>query len=455
MTLPSSLTFRLAATSALWVIGTLLAVGLLLIYLFRDHIERRFDAQLGDHMEELVAASEIALDKKFRLTWTPTDPRFHRPYSGWYWQIMQEGKSLQHSKSLWKDVLPVGQGPLIPGAPIEIISGPGGGKLRALKRLITLPESDQNFIFVIAGPVTNIEQDVALFTRQLVLTLGLLALALLAAIILQVRFGLRPLRALRREISKIRSGEKQRAPTAVPTEVLPVVSELNALLDHNSEMLEKARAQAANLAHALKNPLTVMSLEAGEIKGERGKILKDQTRIVKRHIERHLSRAQAAGARRSGNLKTPLSPILDDLQFSMQLLHKDRALDCVHTGFGELSFRGDAHDMEEMLGNLFDNACKWARSRVKLTVATVDSGLQLVVEDDGPGIDAKLRDRILKRGIRADSVVDGHGLGLAMVRELVSLYGGHLRIEASVPQGTRFSVFLPNPDTSSDQKKQP
>ncbi len=443
MTLPSSLTFRLAATSALWVVGTLLAVGLLLIYLFRDHIERRFDAQLGDHMEELVAASEIALDKKFRLTWTPTDPRFHRPYSGWYWQIVHEGKSVQHSKSLWKDVLPLGRKPVNPASPIEIISGPGGGKLRALKRPITLPDSDQKFTFVIAGPVTNIEQDVALFTRQLVLTLSLLALALLAAIILQVRFGLRPLRVLRSEISKIRSGEKQRAPTAVPTEVLPVVSELNALLDHNSEMLEKARAQAANLAHALKNPLTVMSLEAGEIKGERGKILKDQTRIVKRHIERHLSRAQAAGAQRSGNLKTPLAPILDDLQFSMQLLHKDRALDCSHKGFGGLSFRGDAHDMEEMLGNLFDNACKWAEKKVRITGTQQGNMLKIIVEDDGPGIPEKHIKDIMQRGLRLDETVAGSGLGLDIVSDIAELYNGTLRLSGSALKGLKAELILP------------
>ncbi len=443
MTLPKSLTFRLAATSALWVIGTLLAVGLLLIYLFRDHIERRFDAQLGDHMEELLAASEITPDKNLHLTWTPTDPRFHRPYSGWYWQVLYKEKSLKHSKSLWHNAQPLTKNQDKTTFPVEILSGPGEKKLRALKRRITLPDSEQHFIFVVAGPVANIEGDVNLFTRQLVFTLGLLALALLAAIVLQVRFGLRPLRSLRREISMIRSGEKQRVPTAVPTEVKPVVSELNALLDHNSHMLDKARAQAANLAHALKNPLTVMSIEAGQIEGERGKILKDHTSIIKRHIERHLSRAQAAGIQRSGNLKTPLAPILEDLQFSMQLLYKKRSLDCSVSGFKDLSFRGDPHDAEEMLGNLYDNACKWAKSSVRITGALQDEMLVITIEDDGPGIPKEHIKDIMQRGLRLDETVAGSGLGLDIVSDIAELYKGNLSLSRSDMNGLKAKLKLP------------
>ncbi len=438
-----SLTFRLAATSALWVAGTLLAVGLLLVYLFRDHIERRFDSQLGDHMEELVAASEISPDKKLKLTWTPTDPRFHRPYSGWYWQIKMGDTVLLHSKSLWRDKLALPAATRQHKRQILAIAGPGKQQLRALTQTITLPEVDHHFQFTIAGPVANIEHDVSLFTRQLILTLGILALALVTAILLQVRFGLRPLRDLRREISNIRTGRTQRVPTTVPSEVTPVVNELNALLDHNNAMLEKARAQAANLAHALKNPLTVMSLEAGEVDGQRGKILRDQASIVTRHIERHLSRAQAAGKLRSRNARTALAPVLEDLQFSMQLLYKARNLDISMSGLDSLFFKGDAHDAEEMLGNLFDNACKWTKKRVQITGRTKGKKLFLAIEGDGPGIPEEHIDNILERGLRRDETVAGSGLGLDIVSDIAELYEGRLTLSRSRLGGLKAELQLP------------
>ncbi len=439
-----SLTFRLAATSALWVAATLLAVGLLLVWLFRAHIERRFDSRLGDHMEELVAASEISPDtKRFRLVWTPTDPRFNRPYSGWYWQISRAGQIIARSKSLWKASLPEATGTGPANREIVPLTGPDEKKLRALRRIITLPDARQPFTFVIAGPRASIDRDVGLFTRQIALTLAILALALLAAIVIQVRYGLHPLRLLQRRIADIRSGRLQRLPARVPAEVTPVVTELNALLDQNSRMLEKARSQAANLAHALKNPLTVMSLEAGNLAGERGEILRHQTDIVRRHIERHLSRARAAGASPSRDLKTPLASILDDLQFSMQLLYQDKKLQFTRRGIADLYFRGDVHDAEEMLGNLFDNACKWARHRVKISGRHEGGRLTICFEDDGPGIAEKHIGDIMERGKRLDETVAGSGLGLDIVRDMAELHDGTLHLSRSAEGGLKAVLELP------------
>jgi signal transduction histidine kinase len=440
---PRSLTFRLSATSILWVGGALLAVGFMLVLLFRDHIERRFDIQLRDHMEELVAASELLPDDRLQLTWVPSDPRFNRPLSGWYWQILDKDKPVKQSKSLWTGKLETHAAMPKRGARIVKITGPADEALRGLTEYITLPEAKRSFVFTVAGPMKDIEHDVALFTQQLTLTLGALALALLAAILIQVRFGLLPLRGLRREIAEIRSGARRRMHENVPSEVTPVVDEINALLDHNARMLEKARAQAANLAHALKNPLTVMRNEAGEIKGERGRILKDQTDIIGRNIERHLVRARAAGMQQARDVKTPLGPISDDLKFSMALLYKDRHLAIDVLDMTGLIFQGDPHDLEEMLGNLVDNACKWAKRRITIRGVKDKNRLIVTVEDDGPGISTEHIEGITRRGQRLDETVAGSGLGLDIVLDIAELYEGNLDLGRSKMGGLRAELRLP------------
>ena len=192
---PRSLTFRLAATSIAWVAVSLFAAGVLLVLLFRDHIERRFDQQLYDHLEELVAASEVSLDGEFALTWIPSDPRFERPYSGWYWQIARAGRVVAASASLWHGRLDV-DGPKPGSGPqIALLADPEQRRLRAMAEDITLPRASEHFTFVVAGPASDIQRDVDRFADQLAATLGLLGLGLLGAVLLQVRFGLRPLKA--------------------------------------------------------------------------------------------------------------------------------------------------------------------------------------------------------------------------------------------------------------------
>ncbi len=441
--LPASLTFRLSMTSTIWVAGALLGAGFLLVFLFREHIERRFDSQLRDHIEELVSTSEITPEGKLKLTSIPTDPRFNRPLSGWYWQILDKGEPAVFSKSLWIGKLPTPVDITKPGAHITIITGPADEQLRTMSEAITLPEAKRAFIFTVAGPVDDIEHDVALFTRQLAMTLGALALALVAAILLQVRFGLRPLAALRRDVADIRSGTRHRMQDNVPSEVTPVVDEINALLDHNETMLEKARAQAANLAHALKNPLTVMRNEAADIAGERGRIIKDQSDIIGRNIERHLVRARAAGMQQSRDVKTPVSRVAEDLKFSMQLLYKERDIDIELLDMQSIIFHGDPHDLEEMLGNLVDNACKWAKTRVLISAARSGERLTISIEDDGPGISGEHISEITRRGKRLDETVAGSGLGLDIVLDIAELYEGGLTLSRSELGGLRADLELP------------
>lgn len=441
--LPRTLTFRLVATSIVCVAGSLLAAGLLLVFLFRDHIERRFDQELYGHLEELVAASEVSPAGAFTLTWIPSDPRFNRPHSGWYWQITRPGADPTQSESLWRSRISVVAPQAGTRPRIQLVGGPGDEPLRALVQDITFPEREDHFTFAVAGPVSDIQADVDRFVTQLAVTLGILGLGLLTAVLVQVRFGLRPLRAMQRALADIRAGRARRLPETFPEEVEGIVHELNALLDHNTGMLERARTRAGNLAHALKNPLTVICNEAREVEGEGGRLLREQVSVVSDCIDRYLSRARAAGAAGVLGARAPVKDSIEDIRFSMELLHKDRNLTFRVSGADGLYFRGDADDLEEMVGNLMDNACKWARRQVAVSTAVRHGRLLIAIEDDGPGIPEKRRSEVLHRGRRLDEAVPGSGLGLDIVQEMAELYRGSVTIGTSALGGVRAELELP------------
>jgi signal transduction histidine kinase len=435
-----TLTLRLIAASAVWIAITLCAAGLLLLLLFEDHIERRFDGALFDHLEELVAASEIGPDGALQLSWTPYDPRFNRPRSGWYWQIEQGDEVVARSESLWPGRLRVAAGG---GRRMEELTGPGGEPLRAVVTPVTLPRAPGGFVYTIAGPVGDVRRDVREFGAKLAITLAVLALGLVAAVAAQVHYGLLPLKRLRLALARVRSGSTPRLPESFPGEVQPVVHELNALLDHNAALLERARTQTGNLAHALKNPLTVIRSEAGVVAAPHGSVLREQAELMGRQIEWHLARARAAGAVGVLGARADVMEVARELAFSLERLYRDRALGVELRDLDGLVFQGDAQDLEEMLGNLMDNACKWARSRVRVSGSRSGQHLLLAVEDDGPGIAADDRQGVIERGQRLDETTTGTGLGLGIVRDLAELYRGSLALTGSGLGGLSATLTLP------------
>ena len=320
-----TLTLRLIAASAIWIVGTLCAAGLLLLLLFQDHIERRFDAALADHLQELAAASEVGQDGTLQLSWTPFDPRFNRPQSGWYWQIEQGDAVIERSQSLWPERLK--SGPASADDRIQELTGPGGERLRAVVTPITLPGAPGGFVYTIAGPAVDVHQDVREFGAKLAVTLAVLALGLVGAVVAQVHYGLLPLKRMRRALAQVRSGAAPRLTESFPGEVQPLVHELNALLDHNAAILERARTQTGNLAHALKNPLTVIRSEAGAIAAPHGPVLREQVDLMGRQIEWHLARARAAGAHGVLGARAAVADVARDLQFSLQRLYRERPLE--------------------------------------------------------------------------------------------------------------------------------
>lgn len=442
----NSLTLRLILTSSAWVAATLLVTATLLVALFRGHIEQRFEALLHDHLEELVAASELTQEGSFSMSWRPSDPRFNRPHSGWYWEILQSGISLARSDSLWKESLDVAESGVDGAAAVQQVNGPEDEPLQALVQSITFPGPGQPLRFVVAGPVADIERNVREFTTQVAVTLTALGVGLLLVVWFQVRFGLRPLHELQQALGDVRRGKMVRLPENNPLEVEPVVSELNNLLDHNKALLERARTQVGNLAHALKNPLTVIRNEAKSIDDERGGVIRAQTAAMANSVELYLSQARIAGNAGLLSARTDVKAITEDLCFSMERLYRESVLNIQCSGLDGCWFQGEAQDLEEMLGNLLDNACKWANSRVTVRAECLDDRLLIVVEDDGPGIPEQQRIEVMERGRRLDERRPGSGFGLNIVQDIAGLYRGSVTLGRAAGGGLSARLELPAVD---------
>jgi signal transduction histidine kinase len=440
----NTLTFRLVVTSIAWVTVTLVIVAVLLTLLFQRHIEEYFDAFMFDHMEENIAAARISEEGQLFLTWIPADPRFMNPHSGWYWQIYEEDMLIAGSESLLNDTIDF----VLPDADnykqIQKVIGPGNETLRALVLDVKLKGSNKVYTFAIAGSVNSIRRDVEGFTSKLGTTLVILGIGLLIVVLLQIRFGLKPLRNLKDSLSNIRKGKENRLPETFPTEIQPIVHELNALLDHSEGLLERARTQVGDLAHALKNPLTVIRNEAGEIKDHRGQLIREKADAMGVYVERYLSRARAAGSANIIGASVAVQPVAKDICYLMARMYQDKNIDIILKDLAGLHFKGDAQDLEEMLGNLMDNACKWANSKVIVSGELRDSRLHINIDDDGPGIPEDQKETVLKRGRRLDETVPGSGLGLAIVIDLAHLYHGSLTLHKSNVGGLDARLELPS-----------
>ncbi|NVN84925.1 MAG: HAMP domain-containing histidine kinase [Rhodopseudomonas sp.] len=442
MTRAPALRLRLVTASLAWIVVSLAITGVLLVWLFRSHIEQRFDRTLYDHLEELAAAAEIGAGGAPTLSWEPADPRFKPALSGWYWEIHADGLMLRASPSLNGATLGV-QGPGA-GQPrsYQYAKGPAGEDLRLIVQDIVLPERPGALTIVVAGPCTDIHTDVRSFAGNLAMSLGVLALTLGMLVLLQVGYGLRPLCNMQSALNAVRLGSRdQLAESDSPAEVLPLIEEVNALLRQRQAMIERARAEAGDLAHALKTPIAAISNEAGRIDDEAGAIIQAEIGRMRQAVEHHLVRARAAAGFRSPHARAALDDVLADVQFSLQRLYPEQAV-VVETPAGA-SFAGQADDLGEMIGNLADNAGKWARGRITIAAAVVGERLAVTVDDDGPGLDAAGQIAAVERGGRLDTEKPGHGLGLSIVAHLAELYGGRLTLSSSPLGGLHAELDLP------------
>jgi signal transduction histidine kinase len=270
----------------------------------------------------------------------------------------------------------------------------------------------------------------------------------LVAGILQVRRGWFPINQLRSRLSRLREGHERRLEGAYPTEVQPLVGDLNALLDQRDESASRARATAGDLAHGLKTPLAVLAQEADRLAAEGqhdlSGTISQQVERMRRQIEYHLARARADASGRSRSATaTAVRPSADGLERTLRRLHAERGVTIAVDVPPDVHVRVVREDLDEMLGNLLDNACKWARSSARISAARADGFTTVMVDDDGPGIEKSMRTAVLKRGVRADEVAPGSGLGLSIVRELAEAYGGTIVLEDSPMGGLRATLKLP------------
>jgi signal transduction histidine kinase len=443
---PKSLAVRLVLGAGLWIAAALAVGGYLLSALFAGSVERGFDSRLNVMVEAFVAVSEVGPGNTLRLTQTPPSSRFQQPFSGWYWQIADANGPVLRSRSLWDQVLPAGDAGAAGGgegtAPFEI-TGPGRRTIRVLQRTISLPGSDQSYVYTIAGDVAAMDADIAAFNAALSWSLAALGLVLVIAVFVQVRYGLRPLARIEAALGAIRSGSAHHLEGEFPSEINPLATEINALLEQNAAVLKRARTHVGNLAHALKTPLAVLGNEAAGAEGSLAETALRQAAVMQRHIDHHLSRARTAAARNVLGGRTEVMPAAESLGRTLKRIHAERRLDIAFDIGPGAAFGGERQDLEEMLGNLMDNACKWAKAEVRVGAAVKDGLLRLRVEDDGPGLAKEARDAVLKPGERLDESVPGAGLGLAIVRDIADLYGGAIALEDSDLGGLRVALTLP------------
>jgi len=430
-----SLAGRLVLLATIWSLVLFAAGGVTLSWIFAESVKRNFDERLEVLLRGLIAVTEIGPGGELIVGDPPGEPRFRTPLSGWYWQI-ETPAGLIRSRSLWDRDLPQA------ASETAMVRGPGEQRLRMLSRAIVM--GDRVYRFRVAGETDAIQRATAQFSLSVSVSLAVLGLGLILAVLFQVAVGLRPLGRLRRELQRIRSGEVERLEGTFPHELEPVVAELNGLLAHNQEIVERARAHGGNLAHALKTPLSILANEAERGSDHRlAEATRRQLPRMERLINHHLARARIAGTKGTLTGRQPVTPVLAELLRTLGKLYARRGVHLARADGREAVFQGEREDLMEMLGNLLDNACKWAERDVEVRIEPATGGFAVHIDDDGPGLPAEERARVVERGRRLDENVPGSGLGLAIVADHAKLYRGRLTLADSPLGGLRASLQLP------------
>lgn len=459
----SSLSARLFISATILVVVILFVTGIALSSLYQQAVERSFDRRLNLYLRTLIAEVAPPEDSDDKTQPALGEPLFELPLSGWYWQTVRidGGKRADGSKpderasrSLWDRKLPKLEERGIPlnssGVRIGYVAGPEDQQLRVVERLVDFG-SDGRFIVTVAGDATEIFEETRTFDFYLSATFVALTFGLLLSTLFQVRFGLAPLKRITTGLSAIRSGKAERLEGDFPVEIAPLARETNALLDANREIVERARTHVGNLAHAVKTPLSVIVNEAVAHGNEpfAAKVL-EQASVMRDQVTHHLERARIAARLTAVTTLTDIAPVIEGLRRTMEKIHRDRDIEIEVRIAEPLKFRGEQQDLEEMVGNLVDNACKWAQSQVRIEVLAERTSandpmpmVRIIVDDDGRGLTPGERAQVAHRGQRLDETKPGSGLGLSIVTDLARLYRGNLTLGAAPAGGLRAELLLP------------
>ena len=436
-----SLTRRIIGVAAIWILLLLSVGAFALDRVLTSAITRNFDDQLDYVLTSLIASSEIGNEGEVLLSRPPADQRFLEPYSGLYFQITAEGFDPEDapdaynfpSRSLWDRRLDVRGEHRDFEAHVYDSAEFANEILRVVERDARLPGSPIRWRFQVASTRETIDEQINVLRRTMLRSFAILGLGLVVLAGLQALYGLWPLRRVRQAIASIRSGAKARIDERFPREIQPLIEELNALLAHNEKQAEEARRHAGNLAHALKTPLTVVTNAATAQAPDLADTVCREATTMRRQVDHHLARARAIGRRSSTQARAPVWPSLEAVERAVCRLYENVTVDLA--GDKEAMVRVERQDLDEMIGNLIENAAKYGGGRVFVTVRNTPDCVEIEVEDDGTGIPEAQHASIFARGARLDSGKPGTGLGLAIVRDVAEIYGGSIALEESEDLG--------------------
>jgi signal transduction histidine kinase len=436
-----SLTRRMIVVSAVWILVLLGGGYYALDRVLSSAMTRNFDSGLEYVLTALMASAEVGPDGEAYLNRPPADQRFLEPYSGLYFQISvvrEQGQGANPeldfpSRSLWDRRLKVRGGHDDFNVHVYDSEEFPEETLRVVERDVRIPGSPLRWRFQVAQSRDSLDEQITVLRTTLLRSFAILGAGLVVLAALQAIYGLWPLRRVRQALAAIRSGQVSRIEKSFPHEIEPLKEELNALLAHNEQQAEEARRHAGNLAHALKTPLTVITNAATALDPDLPATVCREATTMRRQVDHHLARARAIGRRSSAQARSDVWPSLESVERAVSRLYENVTVDLA--GHKEAAVRVERQDLDEMLGNLIENAAKYGGGRVFVTVKTTPDCVEIEVEDDGTGIPEEERVSIFDRGARLDTGKPGTGLGLAIVRDVAEIYGGSISLEESEDLG--------------------
>jgi signal transduction histidine kinase len=441
MLLPRSLSGRLLSVALVLIVITLPAAGIAMYFALHRFVQGQVDGRLDGQILSVRDAVRVAPDNSLSLDAVANGPPFDRPHTGWYWKLVAPSSELRSPSLGTDDFAFAGPAEYRPKPATADGTGPGNEPLRVRVQRFLI--GDKRVIIASSAPRHALEGPLREAMTPVALTLGVLALALIGGVLLQVRLGLRPLSLLTDDLQRVRTGRAERISGAQPSEVAPLVAELNALLDQNALNLERARRHVANLAHGLKTPLATLAVIMDERSWYADGRLKPLVTTMDRRIRHHLSRARVAALGGPERARTVLAPKVADHIDAFAKIYADKRLAYEIRIAPEIALACEAQDLDELLGNLLDNASKWARQRVIVAADRVGSMVEMTIEDDGPGLSDQQAVDVMRAGRRLDESAPGYGFGLPITRELAELYGGTFALGRSALGGLSAIVTLP------------
>lgn len=453
-----SLGLRVSILSTIWVITALLTISVVSMMFYRQSNEQYLERILNAHLYSLISAVNVSTDGKLQGNPELGDIRYSDPSSGWYWEVVSLSNNLRGrltSASLGtKQIM----------SPNEItepfdnkffrsyrIGGVDGQHLLVVENDIILDNQNRVARFRVMGNIDETYAQLKKFKDTLISYLTLFGIASVLINIGIIYVSLRPLKRIRQSLADIRAGKDDHVDTNLPIEVVPLAYEMNALIDNNQRIVERFRVQVGNLAHSLKTPLSVIANEAEGGKTPKASLIREQANTMQSQINHYLQRARIAAQRDSVIYQTPIRKILERIVRVMAKLNPDKTIE-FHIDAPDIYFAGEKEDIEEIVGNLLENACKWAKHRIVIFCKQKNSDnilnmFSIIVEDDGLGLAAEKRNDAIKRGKRLDESKPGTGLGLSIVSDLVNEYGGNILLSDSAMGGLCVTITLPLANT--------